>query len=68
MENIDKRQSRTFSMSEREYSQIENVMEFYRLRSFSDAVRFLVIRENARIARFEAEQAAESTGDNEREG
>ena len=65
MESIDKRKPRTFSMSEREYSLIEDVMYFYRLRSVSDAVRFLIIRESARIERYDAEKAAESAGDND---
>ena len=60
MESIDKRKPRTFSMSEREYSLIEIVMRFYQLRSVSDAVRFLIIRESARIA----QMAEESTGYN----
>ena len=57
MESIDKRKPRTFSMSEREYSSIELVMDYYRLRSVSAAIRFLVIRESARIAGIEVESA-----------
>lgn len=51
MENldIDKRKPRSISLSEREISSAENIMYYYRLHSISDAIRFLIIRENAEI-------------------
>lgn len=52
--NIDTRKPRSISMSEREKSFAENIMYYYRLHSISDAIRFLIIRENAAI---EAEAA-----------
>lgn len=45
----DKRKQRSIAMSERELSFAENIMFFYKLRSISDVVRFLIIRENEAI-------------------
>lgn len=47
--DIDRRKQRSISISDRELSYAENIMYFYRLRSISDAVRFLIIRENEAI-------------------
>ena len=56
MENIDRRKSRSVSLSDRELSFAENVMYFYHLRSVSDAIRFLIIRENGWIQKEQAQE------------
>lgn len=55
MENIDRRKSRSVSLSDRELSCAEKVMYFYHLRSVSDAIRFLILRENAWITEEQAQ-------------
>lgn len=47
--NDAKRKARTISMNEAEITMTENVMDYYRLHSVSETIRFLIIRENARI-------------------
>ena len=44
-----KRKARTISMNEAEITIAKNVMDFYRFHSISETVRFLLLRENAKI-------------------
>lgn len=44
-----KRKARTISMNDAELTITKNVMDFYRMHSISETVRFLILRENAKI-------------------
>lgn len=55
--NEFKRRPRTITMNDNEITMTENVMEYYRLHSVSETVRFLIIRENSRIEAEKAEKA-----------
>ncbi len=44
-----KRKARTISMNEAEITITKKIMDFYRFHSLSETVRFLILRENAKI-------------------
>lgn len=45
----ERRTPRSVNMNEAELQMAENVMEYYHLHTVSEVIRFLIIRENARI-------------------
>ena len=49
MENLDKRRPRGISMSDREVGFAQYLRDFYHLCTVSDVVRFLILRDFARI-------------------